>query len=68
MESWVSLGGKEGHTKFQTLAEPRIELGTLRLEGRDLTNWANNACPSRFIIYDNDKINYDEKEEDSSDD
>ena len=25
MESWVSLGGKEGHTKVEILAEPKIE-------------------------------------------
>ena len=37
MESWVNFGGKEGHTNVQHSAGPGFELGTLWLEGRDLT-------------------------------
>ena len=33
------------HKSVQILAEPRIELGTLWLEGRDLSNCANHARP-----------------------
>ena len=36
-----SLGGKECHTIIQILAKPEIELGTLWLKDRDLTNCAN---------------------------
>ena len=46
MESWVGLGGKEGRTNIQiSKAEPRIELGTLWSESRDLTNCTNHARP-----------------------
>ena len=38
LESWVSLGGKEGRTNIRISAKPSIEPGTLWLEGRDLTN------------------------------
>ena len=44
MESWVSLDGKEGHTNISMTLKPRIELGTLWLEVRDLTICTNNAC------------------------
>ena len=44
-ESWVSLGEKEGRTNVQISANPGIELGTLWLEGRDLTNYSNRARP-----------------------
>ena len=37
MESWVSLGGKQGHTSNSNLDRAGIELGTLRSESRDLT-------------------------------
>ena len=43
MESRVGLGRKEGCTNFRISAKPGIEQGTLRLEGRDLTNCANHA-------------------------
>ena len=43
MESWGSLGGKEGRTNVQISAEPGIKLGTLWSEGRDLTNCDNHA-------------------------
>ena len=49
MESWVSLGGEEGHTKIQISAEPGIEPGTFWLEGRDLTNCANHARPYKLV-------------------
>ena len=42
-ENWVSLGRKEGRTNIQVSAKPGIQLGTLWLEGRDLTNCANHA-------------------------
>ena len=38
----VSLGGKDGRTHIQMSAELGIELGTLWLEGRDLTNCSNH--------------------------
>ena len=51
MESWVSLGGKEGRINIQILAEPGIELGTLWSEGRDLTNCTSPpACPP-FLMW-----------------
>ena len=45
MESWVGIGGKEGRTNIQILAEPGIKLGILWSKGRDLTNCANHARP-----------------------
>ena len=49
MESWVGLGGNEGRTNIQILAEPGIEPGILWSEGRDLTNCANYARPPNLI-------------------
>ena len=50
MESWVGLGRNEGCTNIRISAKPGIKLGTLWLEGRDLTNCANHARPK--IIQD----------------
>ena len=38
MESWVSFSGKAGHKNSWISAQPEIELVTVWLEGRDLTN------------------------------
>ena len=38
MKSRVSFGGKEGRTTIQILTKLGMELGTLWLEGRDLSN------------------------------
>ena len=43
MESWVSLGVKEGYTNIQISAEMGTEPGTLWLQSRDLTNCTNQA-------------------------
>ena len=40
-ESWVCLCGKEGRTNIRISAVPGIELGTLWLESRDLSNFVN---------------------------
>ena len=45
MESWVGLGRKEGRTNIPISAELRLELGTLWMENRDLTNCTNHARP-----------------------
>ena len=45
MESWVSLGGKEGRTNIRVSAKPGIEPGILWPEGRDLTKCADHAHP-----------------------
>ena len=42
MESWASLGRKEGRTNIRISAEHRIEMGNFWLEGRDLTNSDKN--------------------------
>ena len=51
IESWVSLGRKEGPINIWVSANPRIELGTLWLEGRDLTNCANHANPMMWLYW-----------------
>ena len=48
MESWVSLGGKEGRTNIRISAKPGIEPVALRLEGRDLTNCAHFPLASNW--------------------
>ena len=50
IESWVSLGGKEGRTNIQIMAELRIQMGTLWSENRYLTNCTNHACPNENNI------------------
>ena len=49
MESWVSLGGKEDHTKIQISGEPGINMGTLWSEDRDLSNYANHAHQPLYL-------------------
>ena len=46
MKSRVTFGGKESRTNIQISAEPGIKTGTLRLEGRDLTNCTNRTAQS----------------------
>ena len=48
MESWVNFGGKEGHTGVQHSAELGFKLGTLWLEGRDLTTAPTTPLLSLF--------------------
>ena len=45
LKSWVSLGGKNGHTNIQISEKPGIELGTLWMEGRDLIPTAQTTPP-----------------------
>ena len=45
MESWVSLGGKEGRKNVQHSNESGIALGTVWSEVRDITNCTNRARP-----------------------
>ena len=47
--SW--LRQKRRSHKYSNLGRARIELGTLWLEGRDLTNYANHARPRYFNYY-----------------
>ena len=65
MESWVSLGGKEGCINIRILAKPGIELGTLWSEGRDLTNCTNHARP-RVHAENDDNLNDDDYGDDDS--
>ena len=51
-ENWVRLGRKEGRTNVQISEEPRIELGTLWTEGRDLTNCTNHSRPDNLTRVD----------------
>ena len=51
MESWVSLGEKEGHTNIQISAEPGSNHAEIFcLEGSDLTNCINHARPAMMAI------------------
>ena len=48
--SW--LRRKRRSHKYSNLGRARIELGTLWLEGRDLTSCANHLCPKSFTMED----------------
>ena len=47
MESWVTLGGKEGHTKIQILAEPESNWGSCDRKARSY----QLHQPSESIVY-----------------
>ena len=54
MESWDSLGGKEGYTNIRISAKPGIEPGAWWLEDRDLANYAKHAqnCMNASVFRD----------------
>ena len=51
MESWASLGGKEGYTNIQILAESGIKRGVLKSEERDFTNYTNQLQPPMWLWF-----------------
>ena len=59
MESWVGLGGKEGHTKIQILAEPGLNRGPSRWRAEILSTaptmpaclWAHKFSTHFCFLY-----------------